>query len=166
MTAMGPLRRSSSSTALVCPERLSWLRAQLEAGQGPMIILAHHYMLASGFDGMDEIKLSNGNAVADRIAGSNRCQMVINSYIHRIIFSTFKGMAQAMIKSPCHQMPMILGAGASSLSVAEPGCYGLLLLDAQSSVLHHVDVDLPNGAVEFDVAPWPFKLQCNRLKQP
>ena len=116
-----------------------------------MIVLAHHHMLASGFGGMDEIKLSNGLAVAKMIAGSNRCQMVINGHIHWIIFSTFKGVAHSMIKSPCHQMPIILGAGASGLSVAEPGGYGLLLLDADSPVLHHVDVDLPNGPVEFDV---------------
>ena len=117
-----------------------------------MIVLAHHHMLASGFEGMDEIKLSNGLAVAKMIAGSNRCQMVINGHIHRIIFSTFKGVAHSMIKSPCHQMPMILGAGASSLSVADPGGYGLLLLDANLTVLHHVDVDLPNGPIEFDAA--------------
>ena len=137
-------------SGLMCAERLSWLQAQLEVSQEPMIVLAHHHMLASGFDGMDEIKLSNGLAVAEMIAGSNRCQMVINGHIHRTIFSSFKGVSHAMIKSPCHQMPMILGAGASSLSVAEPGGYGLLLLDAQSPVLHHVDVDLPSGPVEFD----------------
>ena len=139
-------------SGLMCRARINWLQAQLEAGQGPMIVLAHHHMLASGFEGMDEIKLSNGLAVAKMIAGSNRCQMVINGHIHRIIFSTFKGVAHSMIKSPCHQMPMILGAGASSLSVAEPGGYGLLLLDADSPVLHHVDVDLPNGPIEFDAA--------------
>ena len=114
----------------MCRARINWLQAQLEAGQGPMIVLAHHHMLASGFEGMDEIKLSNGLAIAKIIAGSNRCQMVI--------------------KSPCHETPMNLGAGASSLSVAEPGGYGLLLLDANSPVLHHVDVGLPNGPVEFD----------------
>ncbi len=139
-------------SGLMCPARLSWLQAQLEAGQGPIIVLAHHHMLASGFEGMDEIKLSNGLAVAEMIAGSSRCQMVINGHIHRIIFSIFKGVAHAMIKSPCHQMPMILGKGASSLSVAKPGGYGVLLLDPTSPVLHHVDVDLPSGPVEFDLA--------------
>ena len=28
-------------SGLMCPARLSWLQAQLEAGQGPMIVLAH-----------------------------------------------------------------------------------------------------------------------------
>jgi len=45
-----------------------------------------------------------------------------------------------MIKSPCHQMPMVLGSGPSCLSVAEPGGYGVLLLDEETPLLHHVDV--------------------------
>ena len=134
-------------SGLMCPARLSWLQAQLEAGQGPMIVLAHHHMLASGFEGMDEIKLSNGLAVAEMIAGSTRRQMVINGHIQHL-----QRLAHAMIKNPCQQMPMILGKGASSLSVAEPGGYGVLLLDPTSPVLHHVDVDLPSGPVEFDLA--------------
>lgn len=131
-------------SGLMCKERLRWLQSQLHAGQGPLIVLSHHHMLQSGFDGMDEIKLHNGDIVAQIIASSNRCQMVINGHIHRIIFSSCKGVAHAMIKSPCHQMPMVLGAGTSSLSVAEPGGYGLLLLDAEAPVLHHIDVELPS----------------------
>ena len=134
----------------MCRARINWLQVQLEAGQGPMIVLAHHRTLDSVLKGMDKIKLSNGLAVAKMLAGSNRCQMVMNGHIHRIIFSTFKGVAHSMIKSPCHQIPMILGADASSLSVAELRGYGLLLLDADSPVLHHVNVDLSSGHIEFD----------------
>jgi hypothetical protein len=107
-------------------------------------------MLRSGFDGMDAIHLRNGTEVADMIAASGRCQMVINGHIHRIIVSSYRSVTHAMIKSPCHQMPMVLGAGASSLSVAEPGGYGVLLLDPLSPLLHHVDVDLPECPVAFD----------------
>ena len=134
----------------LCLERLDWLKTELEAGKGPLIILSHHHMLRSGFDGMDAIHLRNGTEVADLIAASGRCQMVINGHIHRIIVSSHRGVTHAMIKSPCHQMPMVLGAGASSLSVAEPGGYGVLLLDPISPLLHHVDVDLPECPVAFD----------------
>jgi hypothetical protein len=134
----------------LCIERLGWLKSELEACKGPLIILSHHHMLRSGFDGMDAIHLRNGTEVADLIAASGRCQMVINGHIHRIIVSSYRGVTHAMIKSPCHQMPMVLGAGASSLSVAEPGGYGVLLLDPISPLLHHVDVDLPECPVAFD----------------
>ena len=131
-------------------EHLDWLKTQLKTAKGPVTIQSHHHILHSGFDGMDAIHLRNGTEVADMIAVSGRCQMVINGHIHRIIVSSYRGVTHAMIKSPCHQMPMVLGAGASSLSVAEPGGYGVLLLDPLSPLLHHVDVDLPECPVAFD----------------
>ena len=134
----------------LCRARLDWLQTQLMASKRPLVILSHHHMLRSGFDGMDAIHLRNGTEVADMIAASGRCQIVINGHIHRIIVSSYRGVTHAMIKSPCHQMPMVLGAGASSLSVAEPGGYGVLLLDPLSPLLHHVDVDLPECPVAFD----------------
>jgi len=132
------------------PDRPDWLKSELEARQRPVIIPSHHHILRSGFDGMDAIPLRNGTEVADMIATSGRCQMVINGHIHRIIVSSYRGVTHAMIKSPCHQMPMVLGAGASSLSVAEPGGYGVLLLDPIAPLLHHVDVDLPECPVVCD----------------
>ena len=134
----------------LCIEHLDWLKTQLETGKGPVIILSHHHILHSGFDGMDAIHLRNGTEVADMIAAFGRCQMVINGLIHRIIVSSYRGVTHVMIKSPCHQMPMVLGSGASSLSVAEPGSYGVLLLDPISPPLHHVDVDLPECPIAFD----------------
>ncbi len=53
---------------LMCNERLQWLENSLNSGTGPIILLAHHHMLISGFDGMDEIHLQNGRHVANIIA--------------------------------------------------------------------------------------------------
>lgn len=134
----------------LCPDRLDWLKSELEARKRPVIILYHHHMLRSVFDGMDAIPLRNGTEVADMIAAFGRRQLVINGHIHRIIVSSYRGVTHAMIKSPCHQMPMVLGSGASSLSVAEPGGYGVLLLDPIAPLLHNVDVDLPQCPIAFD----------------
>ena len=82
------------------PRPSRWLKFELEARQRPVIILSHHHMLRSGFDGMDAIPLRNGTEVADMIAASGRCQMVINGHIHRIIVSSYPGVTHAMIKSP------------------------------------------------------------------
>ncbi len=95
----------------LCIKHLDWLKTQLETGKGPVIILSHHHILNSGFDGMDAIHLRNSTEVADMIAASGRCQMVINGHIHRIIVSSYRGVTHVMIKSPCHQMPMVLGSG-------------------------------------------------------
>lgn len=133
---------SDKHSGLLCQERVDWLTDTLERSPFPVVVLAHHHMLPSGFDGMDQIMLKNSEVVASILADSGKCQMVVNGHIHRIIFGQIQGVPHAMIKSPCHQMPMILGAAGSSLSVDEPGGYGVLLLDGQTPILHHVDVGL------------------------
>ena len=74
--------------------------------------------------------------------------MVISGHVHRTLVSTFKGVTHTMIKSPCHQMPMVLGSSGLYPSVSEPGGYGVLLLDGEIPILHHVDVGLPIGDFE------------------
>jgi 3',5'-cyclic AMP phosphodiesterase CpdA len=133
---------------LLCQERLRWLETNLSSGSTQILILAHHHMLTSGFDALDEINLLNGRPVAELIAASGCCQMVISGHVHRTLVSTFKGVTHTMIKSPCHQMPMVLGSGGLYPSVSEPGGYGVLLLDGEIPILHHVDVGLPIGGFE------------------
>ena len=103
-------------------------------------------MFTTGLDGMDEIRLINGREVAKVIAASGRCQMVISGHVHRTIYTTYNGLAHAVIQSTCDQMPLILGPGSSSLSVPEPGGYGVLLLDEASPILHHMTIDLPGSS--------------------
>ena len=135
----------NSHGGLLCKERLRWLEANLSSDNTQAIILAHHHMLTSGFNALDEINLLNGRYVAEAIAASRCCQMVISGHVHRTLVSTFRGVTHAMIKSPCHQMPMVLGSGDLYPSVSEPGGYGVLLLDGEIPILHHVDVGLPIG---------------------
>ena len=133
-------------SGFICEERMQWLKSELSSAKGPVIILSHHHMLTTDLDGMDEIRLINGQEVAKVIVASGCCQMVISGHVHRTIYTTYKGLAHAIIQSPCHQMPLILGPGSSSLSVPEPGGYGVLLLDKESPILHHVTVGLPGSS--------------------
>ena len=72
--------------------------------------------------------------------------MVISGHVHRTINTTYNGLAHAIIQSPCHQTPLILGPSSSNLSVPEPGGYGVLLLNEESPILHHVTVGLPGSS--------------------
>ena len=133
-------------SGFICEERMQWLKGNLLSAKGPVIILSHHHMLPTDLDGMDEIRLINGREIAKVLAASGRCQMVISGHVHRTIYTTYKGLAHAIIQSPCHQMPLILGPGSSSLSVPEPGGYGVLLLNEESPILHHVTVGLSGSS--------------------
>ena len=65
----------------------------------------------------------------------------------RTITASVDGLPVTVFKSPCHQMPMLLGAPGFGHSVAEPGAYGIILTDGADVVVHFEDFTLPAGEV-------------------
>lgn len=125
----------------LCADRLDWLAERLaEAPDQRAIVFIHHPPFDTGFDGMDGIKLRNGDDLMAVLKASGRVEMLICGHVHRTIFTTFQGIPAAVLKSPCHQMPMALGPASIHLSVDEPGAYGVLLLTRNGPILHSEDV--------------------------
>ena len=141
---------ANKHSGLIGPRRLDWLQKELTNAQDPIIVLMHHHIAKTGFDGMDDIMLENADQVAKILAQSGKVRHVINGHIHRTIFTSKAGLPVSMIKSPCHQMPLYLGKGSSALSVVEPGAYGILCLYPDQAILHVEDVGLPEFAVQED----------------
>ena len=126
--------------------RLSQVQDMLNQSDLPVIVIMHHALTKTFFDGMDSIALRNGPALGDILAASGKVRHIINGHIHRTIFTSHRGIPVAMIKSTCHQMPLVLGHGSSSLSTVEPGAFGVLCLTGDHAVLHVEDVGLPGSA--------------------
>jgi 3',5'-cyclic-AMP phosphodiesterase len=132
----------------LCPARLEWLRSLLD-GQpsGSVVIMMHHPPFVTGFPGMDRIGLASRTAFNQIIADSPAVAMVVAGHVHRTIWGSAGGKPCAVLKSPCHQMPMNLTSADSSLSIDEPGAYGVLLLGDAGVALLSEDVGLPGQAV-------------------
>lgn len=135
----------------LCDHRLDWLEAELAsaaaAGQRA-IVFTHHPPILTGFNGMDSIGLRNRAELIDRLARYNNVVQIVSGHIHRTISGSAAGIPVAMFKSPCHQMPMILSDDEHSLSVDEPGAYGVLLLHEDGVIVHSEDFTLPPSVVD------------------
>ena len=127
----------------ICEQRLDWLKAQLEGeAANSCILMMHHPPFETGFPGMDIIGLSNRDALNQIIADSAAVAMSISGHIHRTIWGIAGGKPSANLKSTCHQMPLELKDEDSSLSIDEPGAYGVLLLGNDGIVLINEDFGL------------------------
>ena len=125
----------------LCADRLAWLRAALDGTGGRMpLVFAHHPPHDIGLPGMDAIKLMNGDALLDALRGTGA--HLFCGHVHRTISGQAKGVPYTMFKSTCHQAPLDLVAVDSTLSIAEPAAYGLLLLSDGAVVAHSEDVGL------------------------
>lgn len=130
----------------LCTDRLDWLRAALIGAEGRMpLVFTHHPPHKVGLPGMDMIRIDNGEALIAALQGTSA--HLFCGHVHRTISGQAGGVPFTMFKSPCHQAPLDLEDPDSTLSTAEPGAYGLLLLSPDGVVAHSEDVGLNMTAI-------------------
>ena len=94
---------------------------------------------------MDAIKLLNSAVLVDRLREGGVAQL-ISGHVHRTTFGNARRVPWAVFKSPCHQMPMHLDDHSPSVSVDEPGAYGIVLLQPDGVIVHIEDFALASEA--------------------
>lgn len=127
----------------LCPARLTWLEETLSRSEKPCLVCLHHPPFDTGFTGMDRIGLTNAADLRRVLTRHSQVAHVFAGHIHRTITASIGGLPITVFKSPCHQMPMILGEEGSGHSVDEPGAYGIILTQGDSVVVHFEDFTLP-----------------------
>ena len=123
----------------LCRVRRAWLDQALNTAKRK-IVITHHPLALTGFDGMDAIRLRDADLVTE-VLKSAGTELVISGHIHRTISGVWRGLPFAIVKSPCHQMPMRLGPERSDVSSAEPGGYGIVLIEEDGVIVHTSDTE-------------------------
>lgn len=137
-------------SGILCQARMDWLRETLATTPDRAVVFLHHPPVVTGFDGMDAIRLRNDQDVLDLLAQFPCAVQLVAGHVHRNISGHAGHLPFVIFKSPCHQMPMKLGAPGSAHSVDEPGAYGILLLGDGGVVAHSNDVFASPRAVLAD----------------
>ena len=138
-----PYNFPDSYSGFLCEQRMDWLAQQLaSAGKRPVHIFMHHPPHATGFVGMDAIALRNGEAFYELLLHHGNVRHIFAGHVHRTISGTSHGIAFSVFKSPCHQQPMPFAAEDTTLSVDEPGAYGIVLLRPDGVLVHTEDYEI------------------------
>jgi len=125
---------------LLCDARLGWLDAALAGAEGRRtVVFMHHPPISVGFDAMDAIGLANrAEFLALLRRRASTCQ-ILAGHVHRTISGAAGGIATAVLKSTCHQSPIMRPGMDTHTSIDEPGAYGILYLGAEGPVVHSED---------------------------
>lgn len=127
----------------LCARRLAWLDARLaEAAGRPCHIFMHHPPVATGFPGMDRIRLADEAAFYALLHRHGAVRHLFAGHVHRTIGGVCRGIPFSIFKSPVHQQPMLLDIDDPTLSVDEPAAYGIVLLGADGVVVHTEDYEI------------------------
>lgn len=123
----------------LCPDRIAWLMAQLDAaGDRHKIIFTHHPPMKLGDSSFDDVRLRDGPDVLELLASSDNCT-VIAGHVHRPAAGVSRGV-------PWITLPSTHRAFGLAPSDPEPGDlpgYGVLMLQKHGLAWH--PILLPNG---------------------
>lgn len=121
--------------------RLDWLDRTLAGAAGrQLLVCAHHPPMPVGIPAMDAIALADGEQMIERLAAHDAPVHLICGHLHRTVSGMAHGVPFTVLKGTCHQGPLDLHSLDSSLSVDEPGAYGVVLLSPGRIVVHSEDV--------------------------
>lgn len=132
-----------SHAGRLCERRLAWLGRQLdEAGDRPALIFMHHPPHASGFAGIDMIRLINEDDFYALVKRHGNVRHIFAGHVHRTISGSSHGIPFSIFKSPVHQQPMPFDIPDASLSVDEPAAYGIALVTEDGVLVHTEDYEI------------------------
>ena len=110
----------------LCAERLAWLDARLrERPDHATLVFVHHPPFNTGIRHMDDLKLRNGDELADVIARHRQVVRVVSGHVHRAIQSQLAHTLALTCPSTAHQIQFDLGDDAPVAFILEPA--GLML---------------------------------------
>ena len=138
-----PYDYPNSHAGLLCDLRMEWLDRQLEtAGDRPVLLFMHHPPHATGFSGMDQIRLINEVEFYDLVKKRGNVLHIFAGHVHRTISGSSRGIPFSVFKSPVHQQPMPFEAPDASLSVDEPAAYGIAVMTDTGVLVHTEDYEI------------------------
>jgi len=146
-TVNQPQHRSMDERAgHLCRRRLGWLADRLAtAGRRALVIFMHHPPHATGFVGMDALRLCNETEFYRLLATAGNVRHIFAGHVHRTISGSCRGIPFSIFKSPVHQQPMTFDLPDSSLSVDEPAAYGIVFLRRDGILVHTEDYEISQG---------------------
>ena len=92
---------------------------------------------------MDAIKLKDGGDLLKRLLNYNNRIHILAGHVHRAISGNAQGIGYTMFKSTAHQMPLTFDTDDPSISIREPGAYGIVLINGSEIIVHTEDFTLP-----------------------
>ena len=129
---------------LLGPQRRAFLDEALAGASGRRaVVFMHHPPMDVGFDAMDAIGLLDRDAFLEVASRHGAVCQILAGHVHRSIWSSAAGVPVCVLKSPCHQSPIMTEGMDEHASVDEPGAYGIIYLHEGGVIVHSEDVDVP-----------------------
>ncbi len=139
-----------SPSGKIGSDQLAWLDETLSKDSRPALIAVHHPPAQTGITHMDNISLTDTEALADVIKKHDHVERLMCGHVHRPIISAFAGTVMTLAPSVAHQVVLDFSDDAPAMFNFEPAAYFLHRYTARSGLVTHM------AYVEQSPGPHPF----------
>lgn len=124
----------------LCPARLEWLEARLEASEGDVLLFLHHPPFPVGIARMDRIPLLDADALWDVLEPhADRVRHIFHGHLHRPLAGSWRGIPFSSLRGTSHQVALDLSEREGVPGSHEPPAYALVRVTADGVVVHTHD---------------------------
>ncbi|MBT6095056.1 MAG: phosphodiesterase [Rhodospirillaceae bacterium] len=123
----------------LCEDRLRWLRNELTDSLGQkqdVYLFMHHAPFKVGVNGLDLIRLANGEDLAACLRGFNHVRHLFFGHLHRACHGSWNGIPFSTVKATAHQVALIMDDETPLTGSTENPAYAVCLLEDDRVVIH------------------------------
>jgi Icc protein len=122
----------------LCPKRLVWLEAQLDAARdAPVYLFAHHPPFRIGMPPIDAVGLHDADALHALCRNHGDVRHIFAGHVHRPVAGSWRGIPFSAVKGTHHQAK--LQFANEFVTAMEPPGYAVILIDANDLAVHFHD---------------------------
>jgi 3',5'-cyclic AMP phosphodiesterase CpdA len=141
------------SWGVLCERRAAWLAEALSdaaRADRPVHLMMHHPPFPLGLPAMDRISLREPGPLREAIAPhAGRIRHLFFGHVHRPIAGSWLGVPFSTVRATNHQVALVLTDTERVPGSHEPAQYGVVLADAERTVVHLHDFADPS--LRFDL---------------
>ena len=133
-------------------QRCQWLEAALSAAADrPTYLFMHHPPMDIGMPRLDQYRILDNQAFAEIVQRFPNIRHLFFGHVHRPIGGSWLGIPVSSLSGTNHQNALDLSEGQANIVSLDPPVYGIILIDADSTIVHHHD--FANHARRFQYLP-------------
>jgi Icc protein len=138
------------SWGVFCETRARWLREELAKASEPVLLYIHHPPCKVGIPAMDRISLIDPEPLRDAVMPErHKVRHLFFGHLHRPIAGSWMGIPLSTLRGTNHQVALQFDDSQKVPGSHEPAQYGVVLTDAESTIVHlH---DFADASARFDL---------------
>lgn len=120
----------------LCQDRLNWLRGQMAAHPGPVMLFSHHPLPALQYPSMDWLRLSNAELLLPLLKAHPAPVHLFSGHVHRCAAGIWNDFPFVTVSGTNHQHELDLERPGAATSTFEPASYAVILPNDDGLTVH------------------------------